>query len=812
MAYLNTEWTSARCRISQCDVENSRSHRELDHIEAASSLNSHLASSQPFLASFHYHPAIDLRSRIWILRKIFQRPHAPGVSQEDLGERFQETESDRGRTFERTRRQQQFEFASAAAHWTKAEDARDDAFQEFLADSLAAFVASQALRAQELLEQLESHERTFSAGDKMRQSAFRNASDARLGVFKEQQEERQKEVDKFSSYQDDLHAKRRDERCRAYRKIVKGFRIEFERMLEGAEGAFKVAQQEREKRILTCPSRDSTSSIAEGFTSPTDPLPTTLPPPPTIPVDPPLLSTARTAVPGTRHQQPPSFDFAPFQFAATRSASSPRRQIVSPPLDSSHPVTTAAVDAAMPSAPIPQPEALDHAPDLGPAANSLSELTLDKMFAEAESGRQDLFSRDEEHRNILFSQTLSYIKQSGNRRRAQFEALKTHLEKQFEDTQKHQDQRDLEFDAFHATMHRSFEGRLFLMEERTERAEAVQAEHAERCFQAVNTLISGMDGIITETKRTLTACFTRSLPAPSTPTEFIRRPHLCSLSEEPIHYFSDLERPSAPTMPFGSSATPASLPFSSQQPKVFGSSSGASADPFSPQLLLQTNLFTRELPVPPPPGDELLLGSDSNPAFDAPRTTETDLAAKSTVVYVRSLTQQYASTFLDHASRFTSAQTCRQVASTTQLHRFNHEIAGADLQAQQTFTSQQHIYQQSLTTMSFAHTERVFKLVHDADECFASEGFSRRVTFKAHEVQRQTQFDKALHKFHEAFGGKYRELMKGVAEKEAKRTEEFQVWQEKIVSEWKRKMKEWTEGFEADEREREKSVEELMKA
>ena len=171
------------------------------------------------------------------------------LTAEEVERRFLEAENARTELYERSRRQQQLDFALTAAPWSKTEDARVEVFQRFLIDTLETFTKHQEQRLVEFKEVMDRHDDVFRANDAKRQTAFDEAGESQFKTFLATQEKREKAIVKFARYQEELYEKERKERDAERARLVALFREMFERAVREQRASFSDAQQQREVRI-----------------------------------------------------------------------------------------------------------------------------------------------------------------------------------------------------------------------------------------------------------------------------------------------------------------------------------------------------------------------------------------------------------------------------------------------------------------------------------------------------------------------------------------------------------------------------------
>ena len=162
---------------------------------------------------------------------------------------FWDLESHRAQIFEQSRRQQHYEFSSASVSWTKGEETRHEAFQQFLVEALATFRSGQVERAAQFRDMLERNERSVSDQEEKRQSSFQSAQSACMEVFKADQERREELVTAFLTDMRTRYENGRLERRAVCGSLVEAVREDFGKMVQEMRIVFDAAQADRESRL-----------------------------------------------------------------------------------------------------------------------------------------------------------------------------------------------------------------------------------------------------------------------------------------------------------------------------------------------------------------------------------------------------------------------------------------------------------------------------------------------------------------------------------------------------------------------------------
>ena len=184
------------------------------------------------------------------LESLFVKKSTAVLSSEDIERRFWDAEDDRTEIYERTRRQQQLDFALAAKPWTKEEENRNGTFQRFLLSALEAFSIHQERRVVEFKEVMDRHDKIFRSGNKTREAAFDDATAKRASMFQETQERRMKAIEDNLVHQERLYEQGRERREVEVQGLIVWLRELFEQTVREEEAVFADAQRERVQRVM----------------------------------------------------------------------------------------------------------------------------------------------------------------------------------------------------------------------------------------------------------------------------------------------------------------------------------------------------------------------------------------------------------------------------------------------------------------------------------------------------------------------------------------------------------------------------------
>ena len=166
--------------------------------------------------------------------------------------------------------------------------------------------------------------------------------------------------------------------------------------------------------------------------------------------------------------------------------------------------------------------------------------------------------------------------------------------------------------------------------------------------------------------------------------------------------------------------------------------------------------------------------------------------------------------FRPHTSTFSRNQAQREASFATQLHKFHSEIAAVEIQAQQTFRGQQQSFQATLDAKHHEYATGIQSLLEECDRQWARDEVARQERFYAEQRYHRENFEDAQTKRHVKFQKTFGEIQQEAEAEEARRVRDFQNWKEMKVYEVERKLQGWRRRFEADEKKRERSVDELL--
>lgn len=183
-------------------------------------------------------------------RKLLSRNDATRFSLNEQQKPTSEAEEIREETYQRFRRQQQYDFSLATTSWSKAEQMRRETFQRLITDASDTSTSSQDRRLMRFSELMIGHTEISRVNDKARQTAFDGAQVARIKLFQSMQEERGKAVAKSAAFQGELYANGHNQRETEQRQLLTLFRGSFEKMIREREAAFWEAQHRRQMLLV----------------------------------------------------------------------------------------------------------------------------------------------------------------------------------------------------------------------------------------------------------------------------------------------------------------------------------------------------------------------------------------------------------------------------------------------------------------------------------------------------------------------------------------------------------------------------------
>ncbi|KAH8101835.1 hypothetical protein BXZ70DRAFT_79840 [Cristinia sonorae] len=456
------------------------------------------------------------------LFKLFTKQGKKPITPDELERRFWEAENDRTQVYERSRRQQQYDFALATEPWFNAEDTRTQLFQRFILDALDTFAKNQQERTSSLNETLERHGKIARASDEARQELFEKETIERMEVFQATQRNREAAITKWATNQEELYEMGRRQRRGETEEIYRMLRELFGKMIREEREAFIEAQCRREQRVrstvmpLPTPYHPVLRPHSVVFASPVQPPIITRSPsselyrPGTC-----RVSLRRPSFPSTEvNTSPPVIvTMNSRRYSASilcRRSQSPTKRIsvTSQPLKFS---TSEKVGQ--------ESEQLDTLQNDN--AHTLSQ-RLDAAFQQCEDQRQDTFLADERNRATYFSSVKAYVNDSAMKRLLHFKQTRSDLDVRLSSLTnvgrerlralEHEHNalealREQTFSGSDARMKAAFDDMLSLMEHNSSCMEIVQNEHAEACYQEVDALLDAMASIVIRIRNAMSRAF-----------------------------------------------------------------------------------------------------------------------------------------------------------------------------------------------------------------------------------------------------------------------------------------------------------------
>ncbi|THH23050.1 hypothetical protein EUX98_g8130 [Antrodiella citrinella] len=437
-------------------------------------------------------------------------------------------------------------------------------------------------------------------------------------------------------------------------------------------------------------------------------------------------------------------------------------------------------------------EAVTNAPAYGPHVEGLDHVqVLERTFDEREDQRQATSVRDIEMRTTFVSQVKSYLQQAGEQRHTQFRRLKSHIDQHVTSTQKRlknilgalagayikaELHRDRVFADSEAHMRFVFDDMMSLMEEQSGALEVVQNQHINGCYDEVESLLAAMRVIVQQI-------------SPSFPGDHEPQP-----SPSIVQSVAPEAAPSRP-------------PTSGPGELMFESTSSTRRypwhDPFSAHVLLQGNIFSNELPIPPrlsvaPRQGNIISKTHPIPPQIGIPSRQTDAA--------RAVSYRYHKMFTGHSARFERAQRRRNVQFVTQLHQLHQEIAVLDMQAQMTFKEQQKRFDDELGIAWLTHARKFRTFLQSAERQLGRAESASQDAFYEKQTSRNARFENAQQTRRATFKQRYNDMQGYAVKAEGKRAKKFLAWKEQKMYEMERHVYEWQTDFARDERERKKRM------